>query len=158
MANYAAREATIIKPLCLFATSRTMLAKNNGKLYRISHEYVANEGLDNTMAQVAKVAFNSCLHQALRQRVMLAGRGGQQHWIMSEASLLVEFSLFLTDYEQVPQQDWSVCNLNLADRTPLSFKPSTVSHACYRCTRCCHCRKSLLSSPWRARLVMLSLQ
>jgi hypothetical protein len=61
-------------------------SKSNGKLSRVSHEYVANEGPDSMMAQVVKVAFDSCLHEALRlqeERVMLVGRGGQQHWVLS---------------------------------------------------------------------------
>jgi hypothetical protein len=41
-------------------------SKINGKLSRVSHECVANEGLDSMLAQVAKVAFDSCLYQALR--------------------------------------------------------------------------------------------
>lgn len=38
------------------------------------------------IAQVAKTTLDSCAQQALRlqeEKVMLAGRGGQQHWVLS---------------------------------------------------------------------------
>jgi hypothetical protein len=88
--RYAAREAITTELLCLSATPRNMPEKNKGKLLLAAY-HVANRP-DGMTAQVAKTAFNSCLHQALRlqkQRVMLASRGSQQHWVMSKPNSLL---------------------------------------------------------------------
>jgi hypothetical protein len=126
-----------------------------------AHVQTANQALDSMLAQVAKTAFHSCLPQAVRlqeERILLAGRSGQQHRVLSKLIFLFSNCFHSTfraifDDEWVRQWDWLACNLNLRERKPLNFELSIVSHACY--TRCCHFMRSLLIGPWRARLVAL---
>ncbi|KAF1851013.1 uncharacterized protein K460DRAFT_270862 [Cucurbitaria berberidis CBS 394.84] len=54
--------------------------------------YHASKSNHTVIAQVAKLTFNQCLHQALRlqeERAMRPGRGSQQHWYLSAAMGLV---------------------------------------------------------------------
>ncbi|RYO57647.1 hypothetical protein AA0116_g7495 [Alternaria tenuissima] len=88
-----AAAATTALHTALTASSNLALCCTRSDYYRaallVCHvAYHANKVNDTMVAQAAKSTLDSCAQLALRlqeERVMLAGRGGQQHWVLSAA-------------------------------------------------------------------------
>ncbi|KAF7672800.1 hypothetical protein GT037_009301 [Alternaria burnsii] len=88
-----AAAATTALHTALTASSNLALCCTRSDYYRaallVCHAaYHANKVNDTMVVQAAKSTLDSCAQQALRlqeERVMLVGRGGQQHWVLSAA-------------------------------------------------------------------------